>query len=192
MTDVWYRHTGDASYTHDEAKDRYTFENVKAEMDLLVEFSEIKSPVYDEYEADETFPTHHIDDIGDGKLVFNPTLDFAYLLDDQVNCYVGYWSQGRLFLAREALDGKVVFELYYRGVEITPETFKDLDYSEWWPFFRYGTHDFDGGTVWACDIFDKVEFEADMVSGEDVIFLIGISAEGKSGPSQGALFTFSP
>ena len=188
---VGYRHSGDASYTYVGARNRYTFENVNAEMDLFVEFSEIKSIVY-EYDANSNFPTYDIDGIGDGTLIFKPTLNFPSPPADQVYCYVGYWSQGRLFLAREELDGKVVFELYYPNSEITPETFEPGKYTEWIPFLRYGAHDFNGGTAWECDLFDKVEFKSDLVSGNGVTFLIGISAVGESVPSQGAFFTFSP
>ncbi len=155
----------------------YTFvgKELETNMQLEVEFKEKQR--IEPFEANRSCPIYLITQDGLGEtVVFSPTLIFSDPPEGTVSYYVIYSSQGKLFSGREELDGRVVFELW------NPDTQVPL---------RFGTYDFQGDTIWACDIFNKVGFKTELVSKEDVQFFLGVADQKDFlNTLQGARFEF--
>ena len=156
-------------------KSSYTFNNVQSNMELGVVFSEIVESTM--YEANDTFLPIKIIPVPQVEiLTFSPTIQFANPPEGLVNCYVGYLCQGKLFMGRKEFNGNVVFEPYNAEVGL----------------LRYGTYNFEGGTVWEPDVFVKAKLQTGLISTEDVQFIVAVASDGDLGTLQGCIFQFVP
>ena len=171
---ILYKDVGGTTEYIDGPIASYTFSGVQNNMELYVGFAE-SVVATNSYDADASFPIYNIPVQAGGILSFNPELTFADPPAESADYYVGYVSQGRLFMSRKELDGKIIFEIYAGDTGL----------------LRCGTYNFQGGNLWECDVFDKVQFHTDLVSAPNVdLFVVGVAVNGDLSTLQGARFKF--
>ena len=172
VSDVTYGLVG-GTKTSVGAVSSYTFSNVQNNMELGVVFTE--SSVTSMYDADGTFPIYYIPVQVGQILDFTPILNFAAPPEGVSDYYVGYISQGKLFMARQELNGNIVFDLYGADQGL----------------LRCGTYDFQGGATWECGIFQKAQFQTDLVAFPNVdCLVVGVGEKDDLSTLQGAIFQF--